>query len=422
MVNDEGGSPEVVVEVPRPHPDPGRPPRLLAIRPLLWLVLAEGLANVAMWLFFVAAEGDAAFRFAASPAQFGVFMAAYSAAFLVTSPLAGMVADRWSPKRLLLLTAAGTLVPLAVAAVAPSIGWLYVSSTLYGAAQAVSWPAQGALIPLLVPGHRLVQANGVMGLAWQVPLVFGPALAAALVRTVGSDGPYVAAAAALVLALPLYAAIPDRRSERRPGERFLADLAGGFREAWRRPALRGVFVVAAAAYLLLGVAITLEAVYVREVLRRGQDFLGILWSLNGAGAVLGSLALARMRGGAGREPLLVAAGLAGGGIGYVLYVGTASPVVAAAGSFLFGAGFTFFSSPAEALIQRVAEQPGKVTSVYAMLGEGGPLGTALVIAAAGALVAVQPWLVWSAAAFAVLGGVALVVARRVRAPQAAART
>jgi predicted MFS family arabinose efflux permease len=231
---------------------------------------------------------------------------------------------------------------------------------------------------------------------------------------VGSDGPYLAAGTALVMALPFYAAIPDRRNERRSGERFLLDLVGGFREAWRRPTLRSVLLIAAAAYLLLGVVITLEAVYIREVLGRGQDFLGVLWSLFGAGAVLGSLVLARMRGGAGKEHLLVAAGLAGGGIGYVLYVATASPTVSAMGSFVFGAGFTFFSSPTEALIQRVASQPGMVTAVYAMLGEGGPLGTALLVTAAGALISVQPWLVWSGAAFTALAGLALAASRRLR--------
>jgi hypothetical protein len=82
------------------------------------------------------------------------------------------------------------------------------------------------------------------------------------------------------------------------------------------------------------------------------------------------------------------------------------------GSFFFGAGFTFVSSPSQALIQRVAVQPGKVTAVYAMLSEGGPLVTSLLVAVAGGLVSVQPWLVVSAALFILLGFSSLPGSRR----------
>jgi predicted MFS family arabinose efflux permease len=406
MVNDheERAVPEVLLEVPRPHPDSGSPPRLLAIRPFLWLVLAEGLANVGLWSFFVASEGKAAFRFGADATQFGILISSYSVLFVLASPAFGLLADRWSPRWLLVLANAGALGSLGVAMWAPSLPWLYLATALFGLAQAVVWPARGALVPLLVEERRLVQANGMMAVAWQVPLVIGPAVAGLVARAWGSDAPYLVAIAAVVLSVPFYAAIPDRRKER-PEERepFLAELAGGFREGLRTPILRALIVRACIAYLLLGLAITLETLYVREILHRGQDFLGVLWSLAGAGAVLGSLALARMREGAGREHLLVALGLTGGGIGYLLYVGTSLPWVSAAGSFLFGAGFTFLSSPGQALIQRVAVQPGKVTAVYAMLSEGGPLVTALMVAVLGGLVGVQLWLVGAAVLFILLG-------------------
>jgi Na+/melibiose symporter-like transporter len=249
-----------------------------------------------------------------------------------------------------------------------------------------------------------VQANGMMGLAWQIPLVIGPGLAGVVAGSFGSNAPYYVAMAAVALSLPLYALIPDRRKAAgAEDERFLADLVSGFREGWRTPVLRALILQAVVAYLLLGMAITLEALYVKDVLNREQAFLGILWSLTGAGAALGSAVLAALRQGVGREHLFVALGLTGGGIGYVLYVATSMPIVSLVGSFLFGAGFTFVSSPGQALIQRVARNPGKVTSVYAMLSEGGPLATSVLVALAGGLISVQPWLIGSAALFLILG-------------------
>ncbi|HEX2026233.1 MAG TPA: MFS transporter [Actinomycetota bacterium] len=402
---DERGIPEdVLLESPRPHPDPGKPPRLLAIRPFLWLVLGEVLANIGLWAFFIAAEGEAVFGFGASPSELGIVMSAYSLTFIPAAPAFGFLADRWSPKRLLVMAHAGAVAIVFFASMAPSIPWLVAAMALFGLAEAVVWPARGALVPLLVDEDRLVQANGMMGLAWQVPLVIGPALAAVTVRTVGPDGPYFLAMAAIAASVPLFALVPDRRKTT-PGERerFFADLAGGFREAWQTPILRALLIRAIGAYLLLGMAITLEALYVREVLDRGQDFLGVIFSVTGAGSALGSLALVALKHGVGREHVLLALGLFGGGLGYVLYVATDSPVICLIGSFLFGAGFTFFSSPAQALIQRVAARPGKVTAVYAMLGEGGPLVAALLVAALGGLITVQPWLIGSAVLFTLLG-------------------
>jgi predicted MFS family arabinose efflux permease len=395
---------EVLLEVPRPHPGSGRPPRLLAIRPFLWLVLGEMFANVGLWCFFVAAEGEAVFRFDATPAQLGILFSAYSLTFIPASPAFGLLADRWSPKRLLIVAHSSAIVMLFVASRAPSLPWLMLAMGLFGLAESVVWPARGALVPLLVDEDRLVQANGMMGVAWQVPLVVGPALAALAVRAIGSDGPYYLGMTAVALSLPFYVMIPDRRKERGgEHEPFFADLAGGFREGWRTPVLRALIIRAMAAYLLLGVVITLEPLYIKEVLGRGQEFLGVMFSVTGAGAALGSLALAGLKHGVGREHLLLALGLTGGGVGYFLYIGTSSAVVCLIGAFVFGFGFTFFSSPGQALIQRVAEQPGKVTSVYSMLGEGGPLVAALVVAVAGSLIAVQPWLVVSAVLFILVG-------------------
>jgi predicted MFS family arabinose efflux permease len=417
MVNEERAPDavpeEVLLEVPRPHPDTGSPPRLLAIRPFLWLVLGEMLANVGLWSFFVASEGEAVFRFQATPSELGLVLSAYSLTFIPAAPAFGLLADRWSPKRLLLLAHGSAVVVLFLASRAPSLPWLVVVMGLFGLAEAAVWPARGALVPLLVDRHRLVQANGMMGVAWQIPLVIGPALAAVAVRTFGSDGPYFLAMVAVALSLPLYGLIPDRRKGRgEERERFIADLAGGFREGWGTPVIRALIVRAVGAYLLLGMAITLETLYVRDILGRGQDFLGLIFSVTGAGAALGSLALAALKHGVGREHLLMALGLTGGGIGYVLYIATSSAVVCLVGAFLFGAGFTFFSSPGQALIQRVAAQPGKVTAVYAMLGEGGPLAASLLVAAIGGLIAVQPWLVGSAVLFMLLGLASLPRARR----------
>lgn len=400
---------EVLLEVPLPHAGvAARAPHLLANRPFLWMVLGNGFVHLGLWAYWLASEGQAAFQLGATPAELGILLSSYSVSFILGSPGFGVLADRWSPRRLILLAQVGTMAAIVVAVLARSLPWLYGSLALNGAAMGAMWASTGALVPRLVSEDRLVQANGMMGMAWQVPLVVGPGLAGLLVRLWGPDAPYFAALAATVGGLLCYAAVPDRRRD--PPEAHapaLSELVVGFREGWRNPTLRTLFALAAAAWVLLGVVITLESLFVKDVLGREQDSLGVLWAASGVGALAASLVIARLRQGAGREPVLVAVGLAVAGAGYLLYVATSSYRLALAGSVILGGGFTFFMSPAQALIQRIAEEPGRVTGVFGTLSEGMPMVSSLTLAALGGLVDVQVWLVASAVGVLLVGAVAL---------------
>lgn len=416
-------SEESLIEVPLPHAEaPSAPPRLLTNRPFLWLVAGDSFAILGRWSFFLAAVGDAAYRLDASPAQVGLVLASFSVPLIVVSPLYGAAADRWSPKLLLVFSVTASLVPPLMAIRADSLASLFLATTLYGLFHGAVMPSRGALVPRLVPPGQLVRANGMISAAFSAQLVVGPALAALLVRIGGPHAPYLVTVGASAVAFGGYLMVPDRRREGPRGARqaVFAGVASGFREGWQNLALRNLFGISVSIWFLIGLLIALEPLYIKNDVGGGQDFLGLVWAVYGLGEVAGSVLLAVRGRGAGREPTLVAFGLLFASVGFLLYVSVSSPLAVIAGNVVFGIGFPFYTATSNALIQRVARHPGKVTAAFSMAGEGGPVAASALLAVAGGALSVRSWLLVSGLAFTVVALAALAVARRLATRQESA--
>jgi MFS family permease len=71
---------------------------------------------------------------------------------------------------------------------AAQIWQLAVLAALHGAAEAFFRPAAGAILPQLVPGSRLQQANALMGMSDNFGWMVGPAVAGVLVAVIGTGG------------------------------------------------------------------------------------------------------------------------------------------------------------------------------------------------------------------------------------------
>ncbi len=409
---------EILHEIPLPHADaPSTPPRLLAHRPFLWLVLGDGFANLGRWGFYLAVVGDAAYRLDASRTDLAWLLASFSVPLIFASIGYGVLADRWSPKLLLVATVAGAALVPVVALGSDSLPRLFVASAAYGALHAAVVPGRGALVPRLVPRDRLVQANGMISAAAAVQLVVGPALAAALVVLLGPQGPYAVAIGAAVLSVTCYAMVPDRRRPAGQAISALGEITAGIREGWTTPALRHLFLVGIAVWFLIGILIPLEPLYLQGSLGRGQVFLGIVWAVFGAGEVIGSLRMARLRDAAGREGRYMGAGLLFAGLGFVLYVSVIADAAVIAGNVVFGIGFPMFTAAANGLIQRIAAHPGRVSAAFNVIGESGPVLAAVLLGVAGGLLSVRGWLLASGSLFAVVGLLAFLRGRREAVPE-----
>ena len=404
VVNSEGDGGTLEVPLPRGG-GPVAPPYLLTKnRPFLWLVLGDSFAQLARWGFFLVVIGDATYRLDANASQVALLIGSYSVPLILVSPLYGAIADRWSAKWLLVTISFAALPLPLIALNTHSLVWLYVTAMLYGLAFAANMPSRGAMVPRLVPSDQLVRANGMISAVGSVQMIIGPGVAALLAATGGPQTPYyVTLVATAVAAVIFLFKVPDRRSESSGTEvRILGDIGEGFREAWREAPLRRLLLIDLCVWFLIGQLITLEPTYIKEDLGLGQDFLGLVWTVYGVGELIGALLLTRVRSGAGKELRFATRGLLLAGAGFLVYVAVAIGASAVVANIVFGIGFSFFVASANALIQRVARAPGRVTAAFSILGEAGPVVSSLLLLAVGPGIDVRAWLTVSGILFTVV--------------------
>ena len=153
---------------------------------LLWLA---GLVSVAGdWVLMTALPFYVYVETGSTLATAGMTAAELAPAILLTS-LAGVFADRWDRKRVLVVT---NLLQAATVSALLLVGegqlWVvYVVAAAQSSVAAFSGPAESALLPTLVPGDLLLEANAMNALNNRLGRLAGVPLGAALYSWWGLD-------------------------------------------------------------------------------------------------------------------------------------------------------------------------------------------------------------------------------------------
>lgn len=217
------------------------PPYRRALVPVFVTVLLDliGFGMILPLLPFYAQELDA------TPAQIGWLFASYSLAQLVFAPLLGRLSDRAGRRPVLLATIAGGIGAYVLFAASDSYLGLLIARTLAGVAAANYGIAQ-AYVADVTPAEERSRAMGmVVGAAFGLGFVLGPALGGLVAqlghRAVPLTAAVLGAVNLAIAAVLLRESLPAEVRGRRHGEGWL-DLRS-FGEAWRNAPVRGLFLL-----------------------------------------------------------------------------------------------------------------------------------------------------------------------------------
>jgi MFS family permease len=190
-------------------------------------VLGNAIAPIALAFAVLEAGGSAT--------ELGLVLAAQSIPTVLFLLAGGVFADRL-PRRAVMVGAdlvrGGTQATLAALLLTgdAELWHFYALQAANGVATAFFYPASGGLVPETVPAGRLQQANALLSLSRSGGQLTGPAVAGALVATVGPAWGLVADAATFLLSAWFLALMPLAAHSRASIEPFLRELREGWQE------------------------------------------------------------------------------------------------------------------------------------------------------------------------------------------------
>lgn len=349
-------------------------------------VSGNSVSLVGLWIQRIAV-GWLTWELTRSGAWLGAVAFADLCPSLIVGPLGGVIADRANRLTVMRIAQTLSMIQAAVLGVLAALGWITVELLLVlvllnGIVVGFNQPARLALVSSLVPREHLSTAVAVNSVVFNLARFIGPAIAGALIITVGVASAfwvnalsYLAFLTALSRIRIEQAHLPASSQEKRS---VTADVVEGLRYLMDHGAIGPLLLMSTVAAVGVRCYVELLPGFAAEVFGRGAGGLAALGSAIGVGAVAGGLWLAQ-RGGMkdlARLALLNS-----------LYMMLAVFAFASTATFWFGilcAGlsgvFMAISGVATQTIVQLAVDPrvrGRVLSLYGIIVRAGPATGAL---------------------------------------------
>jgi MFS family permease len=266
----------------------------------------------------------------AGPLESGIMVAAHAGAFGLFSLLAGVLADRIPPKRLLMtgqaiISASLLTVPAGYLLDWLRIEWLYLLEMMIGMGLAIIVAAGQVYAARIAGPERAVESNSLIFGCDSVASLIGPGLAGWLVGALSPAWAISIDSLCIAISILVLLPNPDMPGESGTQEvaqgrsaswlmefvsEFMKDFMAGWRLLWADPMLRLLTLSAAMFHILFHGHLGLHVLYATKTLGLSPGLFGMAMMLGGAGALAASLMTVRLAQAVGEKRLMALSVLA----------------------------------------------------------------------------------------------------------------
>jgi MFS family permease len=318
------------------------------------------------------ARGYLTWELTKSPIAVVVVGAGFAPPILLLSLYGGAVADRVSRKRIIQLGQLGMLVITLFVGVSISTGTVTVyhltgASVAQGTIWAFLMPARQAIIGQLVDEDHLTNAVALNASGMSLMTVAAPGIGGLIYGLAGPATTYYVMAALTVVALILTSWVPGMAPVALGKRRMWSDIKEGLVYTKHNRTVLVLLLIALSTALLAMPFRTLLPVQIEEVFKLEVEALGLLLSMIGVGALIGSLFIASLSKNNHRGWVLLITSMLSG-VAILLAAATTSYAVAVGIMLLLGLGDSGRRALNLSLImeQTDDEHRGRVMGVYMM--------------------------------------------------------
>ncbi len=258
-------------------------------------LLGSGVTTVGLALFAYQLTGGAS-----ATAVIGNALFLRILAFLLFSQPAGVIADRVSRKKILIIADVARFGLLALFPFITEVWQIYTLIFFINAVIAFFTPTFEASIPEVVGDEHYVKALSYSRVALDIEAVVAPAAAALLITTLGLRWVFWFDAFTYLVsaALVMFAVVPFVAKQVVPlsVRVFLSEIQTGTRILLREPSLRQALILSFAEATAGAAAIVATVVYVRDALGRGDTAFALVMAALGLGSTVAAILLGRATG------------------------------------------------------------------------------------------------------------------------------
>ena len=254
-------------------------------------VLASNMSGFALTIW--------AFEKTQSATVLGIIQVSFILPFLLISPIAGAMVDRYNRKIMMMVSDLGAVIATTAILILNAAGVLQiwhmcVASVIFGLSGTFQWPAYMAAISTMVPKAQYGRANGMMSLIDSGPSVFSPMLAGALLPFIGLTGILIIDVVTFFLAIGtllfVHVPQPELTKEGQEGRgSLIKEAAYGFKYIFARRSLLSLLMVILCLNLVGGLSQSLFAPMILLRTNNNSTTLGAVQSAFAIGGVVGGL-------------------------------------------------------------------------------------------------------------------------------------